>query len=168
MKKTEILKVKYTKKIHKKPLDGGKVFLDPEYDYVTASTSHVKRFNNALMALMGIDGCERNLMDWISDNMSEGNYITNNAITRNAFKVFYSKFKKKDKKDYTENTIRIAFQRLANSGLLVPIPKSRGTYLVNPNHYFKKDESDRIKAIRMMMEFRLGEETKITVETNEK
>lgn len=162
MKKSSEIKIKYKKGL----LYNTKEYKEYEYDYVSAATAHTKRFNSAVMLLMGIDGCEHHLMDWIADHMTEGNYITNNSITRESFIKFHDKWKKKEKKPYTDNTVRIAFQKLAAAELLVPV--TRGTYIVNPKYYFKSGEEDRIKAIRMIMECKAGVDTKITVEVTEK
>ena len=55
MKESGKIKVKYKSGISK---EGD--YHKYDYDYVNASTKHTKRFNTALMVLMGIDGCERN------------------------------------------------------------------------------------------------------------
>lgn len=157
MKESGIIKVKYKSGVSK---DGE--YLKYDYDYVNASTKHTKRFNTAVMILMGVDGCERNLMDWIADNMTEGNYISNNEITRSSFIDFHKRFKKKGSRDYADKTVNIAFQRLTASGLL--IKRARGLFMVHPLQYFKGGEEERIKAIRMVMDFLPNEDTQISVE----
>ncbi len=161
MKDKSTVKIKYKSKLVTQGRGKNQITY-PEYDYVSVGTSHVKRFNNALMVLMGIDGCERNLMDWIADNMTAGNYITNNDITRNNFIEFHKKYKKGGNKVYSDKTVSIAFQRLCAADLLMS--KTRGTYMVNPVYYFAGDDASRINAIRMIMEFKKGLETEITVE----
>lgn len=156
--KKEQIKIRYLKD---KVLGGyidGKPYYEPVWDYVNASKGHVKRFNDAMMLLAGIDGCEKSLMDWLADNMSEKNYVSNNSITRNAFISFFEKHGKK----YSEKTVSIAFQRLCASDFLISI--TRGVFMVNPKYYYAGDDASRIKAIKMVMEFKAGQETTITVE----
>ena len=66
--------------MHKGEIDG-KVYREYEYDYYTANTSSVKRYKNALMLLMGVTGCELHLIEWLSENMTEGNYVQNLAYS---------------------------------------------------------------------------------------
>jgi len=161
MKDKKEIRIKYRGKLIKTG-SGSDSYSYYEPDYVSASNSHVKRFNNALMVLMGIDGCERNLMDWISDNMTAGNYITNNELTRRNFIEFHKKYKKGGNKTYSDKTVSIAFQRLCTAEFLISM--TRGTYMVDPRYYFAGDDSSRINAIRMIMEFKSGINTKVTVE----
>lgn len=162
MKQKREVKIKYKSKL----VNSGKGLDSYSYydtDYINATTNHVKRFNNALMILMGIDGCERNLMDWIADNMTAGNYITNNELTRRNFIEFHKKYKKGGNKTYSDKTVSIAFQRLCSAEFLVSM--TRGTYMVNPMYYYAGDDASRINAIRMIMEFKSGVHTKVTVES---
>lgn len=115
---------------------------------------------------MGIDGCERNLLDWLVDNMTDGNYVTNSEITRHSFMNFYKKWKKADKKEYAENTVKIAFQRLSAAGLLVQV--TRGTYMVSPDYFFSSTDEARIRSIKMVMEFKSGLDTEVNVDVIEK
>ena len=162
MKDIHQTKIKYKSAILAKGKVNGDVYYEPQYDYVSASTRHVKRFNNALMILMGIDGCERNLMDWLADNMTAGNYVNNNEVTRKNFIMFHSKHSKGSGKPYSDKTVSIAFQRLSSAELLIPV--TRGCFIVNPLYYYSGDDAARINAIKMVMEFRSGVETKITIE----
>lgn len=159
MKDTNEIRIKYKTGVETK----GDV-KNYTFDYISATKKHTKRFNSAIMTLMGITGCERDLMDWIADNMTEGNYISNNPITRQAFIDFHKKYKKEKGKEYSMDTVRIAFQGLSASGML--IPQTRGLFIVNPFQYFKGDEESRIKLIRMIMDFKPDQDTKITVEVN--
>lgn len=115
------------------------------------------------MILMGIDGCERNLMDWLADNMTDGNYVSNNEITRKSFISFHSKYSKGKGRTYSDKTVSIAFQRLSAADLL--IPRARGLFQINPLYYYAGDDASRINTIKMVMEFKAQEETKITIQT---
>ena len=159
MREKQEIKIKYRSKIVRKTDKAGFTHDDYEYDYTSAQKSSVKRYRGALMLLMGIDGCEKNLMEWIEDNMTAGNYIANNLMTRRNFAAFHKQYSKS--KEYADKTISIAFQRLAECGLLVFV--TRGNYMVNPMFFYAGDEDSRISAIKMVMEFQSGIDTKITV-----
>lgn len=163
MKEAKEIKVKYKRAILEKGKINGETYFEPDYDYVSASTKSVKRFNNALMILMGIDGCERNLMDWLVDNMTAGNYVTNNQLTRSNFISFHHTNTGGRSKRYGDKTVSIAFQRLHAADLLVFV--TRGCYLVNPLYFFSGDDVSRINAIKLVMEFKSGVETKFTVQS---
>jgi len=163
MKEEKIIKVRYRKGIMHKGVIDGKKYSEYQYDYVLASTSHVKRFNNAICLLMGVTGCDHHLLDYLTNNMTDGGYVHNNEITRKAFITFYAKWKKPKNKVYSDHAVKKAFQNLADDGFLVSV--ARGMYLVNPDLYFKAGDDERVKSIKYMMEFKAGVETKISVET---
>lgn len=163
MEKSKDIKIKYKSAVLEKGKINGDIYFEAQYDYVKSNTNHVKRFNNALMILMGIDGCERNLMDWLVDNMTAGNYVNNNLVTRSNFITFHSKHSKGIAKPYSDKTVSIAFNRLTAADLLVPV--TRGLFLVNPMYYYAGDDVNRINAIKMVMEFKSGVETKFTIHT---
>lgn len=161
MKEQEV-KVKYRSGLHQKGDINGKAYMEYDHDYVSVATKHTKRFSSAVMLLMGISGCELHLIDWLTDNMTVKNYVNNNGITRRNFISFYDRYKKKGAKSYTEETVRKAFQALTAAGLLIPV--ERGLFQVNPEFFFSGEEAERIKSIKLLMEFKAGIETRITVE----
>lgn len=159
MKEKQEIKIKYRSGVTKFKDKSGFEHKEFDYDYVSAETQSVKRYRGALMLLAGIDGCEKNLMEWLEDNMTAGNYVSNNEVTRRNFIQYYEKYKKKS---YADKTVSIAFQRLSEATFLIPM--TRGTFMVNPILYYAGDENSRINAIKMIMEFRSDIDTKITVE----
>lgn len=159
MKEKQEIKIKYRSGVSRFKDKNGFEHKEFEYDYISAERQSVKRYRGALMLLAGIDGCEKNLMEWLEDNMTSGNYVSNNEVTRRSFMNFYEKHKKKN---YADKTISIAFQRLSEATFLIPM--TRGTFMVNPILYYAGDEDSRIKAIKMVMEFKSGVDTKITAE----
>lgn len=162
MKDGKELNIKYRSGVmHKGDIDGVP-YEEYEYDYISASISSVKRFKSALMLLMGVSGCGLHLIEYLSDIMTDGNYVHNNELTRLSFIKFHSKFKKTGNKDYSDHAVKKAFQQLALDGLLIPVV--RGTYMVNPTYYFGKSDEDRVRSIKMMMEFKSDVDTKINVE----
>jgi hypothetical protein len=165
-KEVNEIKIKYRSGIaHKGEIDG-EPYLEYSYDWITANTKSTKRYNNALCLLMGINGCTHHLIEWLSDNMTNGGYVNNNKITRLSFISFHSKFKKDGNKEYSEHAVIKAFKKLTEEGFLIPVNK--GTYQLNPLMYFSNSEEERIRSIKYMMEFKSGVETKVTVEVNKK
>jgi len=163
-KEIQEIKIRYKKKLaHKGDIDG-KPYKEFEYDFIKASLSCTKRYNTALCLLMGINGCPHHLIDWISDNVTNGGYVSNNDITRKAFIAFHKRYKKAGNKEYSEHAVIKAFKQLSDEGFLIPLTK--GTYQINPLMYFSNSESERIKSIKYMMEFKSGIETKMTVEVS--
>lgn len=162
MKDQKDIKVKYRSGIMQSGEFDGEPYVEYEHDYVSVNLNHVKRYNSALMVLMGISGCELHLIEWLSANMTESGYVHNNEVTRSGFISFHNRHKRKDNKPYSDHSVIKAFKNLQKSGLL--IPEVRGVYSVNPDYYFKGDESDRIKSIRLVMEFQAGIATKTTRE----
>lgn len=146
--------------MHKGELDG-QHYQEYEYDYFSAAVSSVKRYRNALMLLMGISGCELHLIEWLSSVMTEGNYVQNNELTRKTFIGFHARHKKSSNKAYSDHAVQKAFQRLTVEGLLIPVV--RGVYIVNPDYYFADSDENRVKSIKMMLEFKAGVETRISV-----
>lgn len=163
-KQVEETRVKFRSKIAHKGVieETGESYTEYVYDFIDATLSCTKRYNTALCLLMGINGCPHHLIDWLSDNMSDGGYISNNEITRRSFISFHKRYKKDGNKEYSEHAVIKAFKQLSVEGFLIPIAK--GTYQINPMMYFANSESDRVKSIKYMMEFKNGIETKMTVE----
>ena len=52
---------------------------------------------------------------------------------------------------YTHNTVKKAFQTLVKKNLIIT-RNHRGSYTVNPEYFFKKDEKDRIQQIKLILE----------------
>lgn len=166
MKEVKQVKIKYRSGIMHKGTINGEPYTEYQYDYVTANLSSVKRFNNAVMLLMGITGCEHHLIEWLSDTMPATGYVSNNEVTRRAFIAFHSRYKKQQNKPYSEHAVIKAFGRLNDDGFLIPV--TRGIFMINPMLYFAKNDEDRIKSIKWMMEFKAGIETKMTIQVDKK
>lgn len=165
-RETSEVKIKYRSAVKKTWDKDGKQFAEYEHDFVNASTKSTKRYNSAMCLLMGISGCPHHLIDWISGSTGDQGFVNNNSITRESFISFHAKHSKGNNKTYGHDAVNKAFKRLSDDGFLIPI--SKGVYKVNPMMYFAGDEDDRIKSIRMMMEFKSGIDTKIIMEVNKK
>lgn len=166
MKEVKEVKIRYRSGIAHKGEINGVPYTEYKYDYITASLSSVKRFNSAIMLLMGITGCEHHLIEWLSDTMPSSGYVSNNEVTRRAFIGFHAKFKKAGNKSYSEHAVIKAFKKLSDEGFLISV--TRGVFMINPLLYFAKTEEDRIKSIKWMMEFKAGIETKMTLHVDKK
>lgn len=165
-KEVNELKIRYKTGVSHKGQIKGEKYVEYKYDFITASLKCTKRYNNALYMLMGINGCPHHLIEWLTDNMTSGGYVSNNEITRKSFISFHSKYKKDGNKEYSEHAVIKAFNRLKEENFLIPI--SKGTYQINPLMYFSGTDNERINSIRYMMEFKEGVETKIIVEVKNK
>lgn len=165
MADARIKKVRYRKSIMHSGEINGSPYREYEYDWHKSSISHVKRFHSCLLILIGVEGCERNLIDWLVDNMTTGNYVTNSKVTRKSFINFYKKCNP-TKKPYAENTVRTAFHKLSSLELLIPV--TRGTFLVNPEYFFAGTDEARFSTIKMVMEFKSGISTDVNLDITEK
>lgn len=153
-KELDKIDIKYVKSI--KDEDGVKT---PIYDWVYADTACTRRYNAAMCLMMGITGCAAHLIEWISGNMTEGNYVHNNIVTRTYFREFHKKHKGRLKKTYGDDAVNKAFKQLCDAGFLISVNK--GTYRVDPLLYFAADDSSRVKMIKLVMEFKANEATKL-------
>lgn len=165
-KEIKEIKVKYRSGIMHDGVLDGEYYKEYKYDFVTAGLSCTRRYNNAVCMLMGINGCPHHLIEWLSNNMTDGGYVSNNKITRAAFINFHKQHKKTDNKEYSEHAVIKAFKALTIDGFLIAIEK--GVYQINPLMYFAGSDDERIRSIKYMMEIKSGLETKMTVEVNKK
>lgn len=158
MKETNEIKIKYRSKVKDKKADV------KEYDYEVfkAETLHTKRFNAAVCLVMGINGCAHHLIDYLSNNAGESGYVNNNPITRQAFIDFHKRHKGNSNKPYSMSAVEKAFIQLSSKDFLIPIIK--GVFKVNPVLYFNGESDERVKKIKMMLEFTKGVDTKFTTE----
>jgi DNA-binding transcriptional regulator YhcF (GntR family) len=82
--------------------------------------------------------------------MDTNNVVLSNAKIREDF-IFIINKATNGELTYTHNTVKKAFQILVKKNLLVT-RKQRGSYIVNPEYFFKRDEKDRIKQIKLILE----------------
>jgi hypothetical protein len=107
-----------------------------------------KRYNNSILLLMKLSKAERILLDFISEEMDERNYIINSTLLRDKFNFL---LKKIGQETYADNTIQKCFKKLTQVEFLRKV-KGRGTYQVNPLFFFKGTEEQRQKVIREQLE----------------
>lgn len=142
------IKVKYLKgwKIHE---DGIKT---PIYRYKNISQGSYKRYYNTLCLVAGIGGSARNVLDYFCERMDNNNIVHSNAAMREQFIDDMDKWTAGEK-TYTDSAVKKAIHTLVTKGLLLKTDK-RGTLTVNPEYFFKSDETSRINKISMILEFK--------------
>jgi hypothetical protein len=146
MKVDKVVWVKYISELE--DLSG---YMHPKYKSKQVITACTKRYHNCLYLLMGLSASCRDLMDYLCEQMDSENHVHSNETVRATFIAFVDKVTKSEIQ-YTQSTVKKAFNILASKGLI--IPKSRGTYIVNPEYFFRKGEKDRIEAIKVVLEFK--------------
>lgn len=174
MKKQKELKVKYIKGYR---MEHGVKY--PVYDYINTITSHTKRYHNCLYLLAGLNGCARDLLDYLTENMDKDNLVTNSRQYRENFISTIKHLTSNlvddnnipiDPTIYKDDTVNKAFQRLAESRIPINntkeqsliIPIGRGTYMVNPMFFSKNNDDRREHIIRLV--FEKNKDTKIILE----
>lgn len=142
----KIISLKY---LHKW-IDEGGIKL-PDYRYKQVVTSYTKRYHNCLYLLAGLKSSSRDLMDYLCERMDGNNNVYSNEAVREDFIQFVRKITGGEV-EYSHVTVKKAFKILTEKGLL--IPRGRGSFIVNPEFFFRKEEKDRLDAIRLVLEFK--------------
>ena len=115
---------------------------------VRVDITFTKRYYNSILLLMKLTRAERILLDFITEEMDDHNYITNSVQIRTKFNTL---LKKIGQKTYTDNTIHRCFSGIVDTELMRKM-KGRGMYQVNPLFFFKGTEEQRQKVIRKQLE----------------
>ena len=82
--------------------------------------------------------------------MDGNNVVLSNAKVREDFILLIERATEGDV-TYTHNTVKKAFQTLVKKNLIIP-REQRGSYTVNPEYFFKKDDRERIQQIKLILE----------------
>ena len=148
-------KVKYISQ--SKKLDDG--IIDLKYQYYSVEDRFIRLYYGTIYMLAGATPCERDLMDFLVEDMNDDNKIVHSASTRYSFRARMKQIfeKRKDDppyKEYSDASIKKAFRMLKEKGLLISIDK--GTYIVNPEYFFKATERKRLEKIKLVLEFQKG------------
>lgn len=97
-------------------------------------------------------------MEWLTAQMDKDNRVHNTKTVRNAFILFIAPNRKKPP---THSAINASFATLKKKNLLIDM--GRSCFMVNPEHFINSaNEDSRPRLIRMVLEFRNGENVKIT------
>lgn len=132
----------------------------PNYAYKSVVCSHTKRYHNCLYLLAGISSCTRDVMDFIAEEMDEDNVISTNSYFRNKFRERISTLTKGDVK-YCDSSVKKSLHILNSKGLIRNI--RRGYSMVNPEYFWKNDDTNRDKTISLELEFSCGADSKLSV-----
>jgi len=131
--------------------DGGmEMRLPGEHEEVVV-LSHTKRFHNCLYLLAGLSPCARNLMDWLTEEMTDTNIVYHTAGSRKIFNEFISKITN-ERVRYADQTVKQAWGELNKAGLLICKP-TKATFMVHPKFFFKGNDKDRIRKIIAQLTF---------------
>lgn len=115
---------------------------------VAVESAFTKRYFNSLLLLMKLSRAERILLDFITEEMDDNNFITNSVQIRNKFN---SLLKKIGQDTYADSTIHRCFANLTQNHLILKM-KGRGLYQVSPVFFFKGSEEQRAKVLRGILE----------------
>lgn len=115
---------------------------------VVIECAFTKRYYNSLPLLMRLSRAERVLLDFITEEMDDDNFITNSAQNRAKFNGLLAKV---GQEQYSEGTIHRCFANLTKHNLLTK-EKGRGLYQVSPIFFFRGSEEQRAKVLRKHLE----------------
>lgn len=146
MKKDKVVTLKYTHRIVEEA-DGIKI---PEYRYRQIVMNFTKRYHNCLYQLAGLNSSCRDLLDYLCERMDENNMVHSNKAIREDFVDFISTITS-GSVVYSDVTVKKAFATLSYKSLL--LPRTRGSYQVNPEFFFRREEEERLRQIRLVLEF---------------
>jgi hypothetical protein len=147
-------KVKYIKDY----IDNEGVLL-PDEGYKNVVMSHTKRYHNCLFLLVGLRGCSRDLMDFLTEQMDNDNLVRSDSIIRKKFMDFVNGITKGEV-TYSEPSVKRAFRVLEEKGLIRS--QTRGVFRVNPEYFIKNDDTKRLDLIKLELEFTM-KSTRINV-----
>ncbi len=121
----------------------------PQIENFLYPVKGVKRYYHTLFRLLDLGGCERALLDWLTEVMREDNnsiYMNNDEVERFIETV-------KPKVSYKPSTVWQAFKKLRSKNLVLKTKKARGLFHINPVFFSKGSEKERVKTIKMLLEF---------------
>jgi hypothetical protein len=119
-----------------------------KFSSVSVEAAFTKRYHNSLLSLMKLSRSERILLDFITEEMDDHNFITNSKQNRDKFNKL---LKKIGQETYSDTTIHRCFANLAKHDLISNC-KGRGLYQVSPVFFFRGSEEERTKVLREILE----------------
>jgi hypothetical protein len=122
----------------------------PIHGYKKVGTLFTKHYHNAIFLLAGLNSSSRDLLEFLIQRMDGANVVLSNTKVREDFIALIDKATNGDT-TYTHNTVKKAYQTLVKKNLILA-RKQRGSYTVNPEYFFKRDEKDRIQQIKLILE----------------
>jgi len=127
--------------------------LMPQIENFLYPVKGVKRYYHTLFRLLNLNGCERALLDWLTEVMRDDNnsiYMNNDEVDRFIETV-------RGSVKYKPSTVWQAFKKLRARNLVLKTKKARGLFHVNPVFFSKGSEKDRVKTIKMLLEFNVSD-----------
>jgi hypothetical protein len=142
--------------------NGDKIdFYQPEIRGHHVEMNFVQQYHNAIHVLFGLNGCAKDILNYLLIEMDRDNVVTFVIHHKKAFLEIASQSTVEGNKKtmYGLRTVNNAIWLLKKKQIIREI--SRGTYLVNPTYYFKDDVSrdggkKRFEMIRLELEFQAG------------
>ena len=131
--------------------DGGLQIKVPEGQEEVVVMNHTKRFHNCIYLLAGLSPCARNLMDWLTEEMTDTNIVYHTAGSRKIFSEFLSSITNR-KLHYADQTVKQAWMELSQAGLIIARP-TKATFMVHPKFFFKGNDKARIEKIIAQLTF---------------
>lgn len=109
----------------------------------------VVAYHNSMHKRIGLTRTALNLLDYLTENMdAKTNLVHNNSSVRSAFaEMLHGATSKK----VGEEAIKAGFKQLSEKGLLV-YHGQRGSFWVNPLHYYKGTKENRLKLLIELFE----------------
>lgn len=131
--------------------------------YKDITRSHTKRYHNCLYLLAGLNSCCRDLMDFMTEEMDSSNTISTNRYFIDRFISFIENTTSKDgeKVSYKESSVRKALTTLIQKGLARKV--TRGCIRINPEYFWKNNDSKRLDFVKVELEFREKLDVKLKV-----
>jgi hypothetical protein len=137
----KVLNIRY---VEKYKYDNG--ICVPVFNDIKVTTSHSKRYHNCLQILADLQGCPRNLIEFLVEKMdSNNNVVSNKHIIKEFIEIM-----KKANISYSVDTVNKAFKKLKDKNLLLLV--GRGYYQVNPMYFSKNNDNNREYLIKMNLE----------------
>lgn len=127
-------------------------FYEPIHGHKKVNTLFTKHYHNAIYLLAGLNASSRDLLEFLIQRMDKDNVVQSNTKVREDFMTLIYNATRGDI-TYSHNTIKKAFQVLVKKNLLLT-RETRGSYIVNPEYFFKQDEKDRIQQIKLILEMK--------------
>lgn len=122
----------------------------PVHGHARVSTLFTKHYHNAIYLLAGLNASSRDLLEFLIQRMDKDNIVLSNTKVREDFIELIDTVTSSEVQ-YTHNTVKKAFQTLVRKELLLP-REVRGSYMINPEYFFRKEEKERIQQIKIILE----------------
>lgn len=119
---------------------------------IPVTLSCTKRYHATMYALLGLSGCARDLLDYLTERMDAHNIVSTDGYAVADFIRFVAS-QTAQTVVYSESAVRKSIKKLKEKGVL--IPEHRGRSRVNPLFMSNQaSENKRIREIQTTLSFR--------------